>query len=526
MESLCLRHTELPHTSTLFSDYLYHFERVAAFYDLAPFAPASFRSAARRLDDYPAERRRALVEALREQNDDAAALEKLARPDTVVVATGQQVGLFGGPSYTVYKALTAIRLARWLTDQGTPAVPVFWLASEDHDFAEVNHSWVYGPSHEPVRIYAGASSGDGGPVGSVPVPYGIVDDLRRTLSGFAFADDVTALAGETYVAGRSFAEAFRALMGKLLPGYGLLYLDPLRPAMRELAAPMLRRALESSSELVAKVIERNRALEDAGYHAQVHVEPESSLLFLLAGSRRLPLRRDEDGYRAGTQRVSREQLAERAAQLSPNALLRPVVQDYMLPVAATVVGPGEAAYFAQSQVLYHSLLGRMPVIAPRAGFTLLDSRAERLLLRYGLDLDHFFNGQEAVLDHIASRLVPPGMNRSLSDSLAAVRQQLDRLRVDLSTFDSTLVAAFEKSRRKIVYQFEKLERKAAREALRRDERARSEATFLNGLIYPEKHLQERLYSILPFLAKHGFDIVGRIYENIAVDGADHQILVL
>ncbi len=198
----------------------------------------------------------------------------------------------------------------------------------------------------------------------------------------------------------------------------------------------------------------------------------------------------------------------------------------MLPVAATVVGPGETAYFAQSQVLYHSLLGRMPVVAPRAGFTLLDSRAERLLLRYGLDLDHFFNGQEAVLDHIASRLVPPGMNRSLSDSLAAVRQQLDRLRVDLSIFDSTLVAALEKSRRKIVYQFEKLERKAAREALRRDERARSEAAFLNGLIYPEKHLQERLYSILPFLAKHGFDIVGRIYENIAVDGADHQILVL
>ncbi len=526
MESLCLRHTELLRTSALFSDYLYHFERVAGFYDLAPFTLANFRSAARHLDGYPAERRRALVEALREQNSDAAALDTLARPGTVVVATGQQVGLLGGPAYTIYKALTAIRLARWLTDQGTSAVPVFWLASEDHDFAEVNHSWVFGPSHEPVRIDAGASSGDGGPAGDVPVPSGIVDELQRTLSGFAFADEVTALAGEAYVAGGSFAGAFRALMGKLLPGYGLLYLDPLRPAVRELAAPMLRRALESSSGLVSEVIERNRALEDAGYHAQVHVEPESTLLFLLDGNRRLPLRRDEGGYRAGTQHFSREELAERAVQLSPNALLRPVVQDYMLPVAATVVGPGETAYFAQSQVLYRSLLGRMPVVTPRAGFTLLDSRAERLLLRYGLDFDHFFRGQEAVLDHIASRLVPPGINRSLSDASAAVRQQLDRLHADLSAFDSTLAAALEKSRRKVVYQFEKLERKAAREALRRDERARSEAAFLNGLIYPEKHLQERLYSILPFLAKHGFDIIGRIYENMAVDGADHRILVL
>jgi bacillithiol synthase len=525
MESRCLRHTELPHTSRLFEDYLYHFDKVAGFYEYSPHKPSSFREAMDRLD-FPEQRRAALVSALREQNGDHPTLGRLAHPGTVVVVTGQQVGLYSGPAYTIYKALTAVKLAARLTERGTPAVPVFWLATEDHDFAEVNHCWVFDSSHRPVRLEARSAGRTEGPVGDVVISSELTGELRQALSGFAFGDDVAALVEQTYTDGRSFGAAFRELLRRLLEKFGLLYLDPMQPAVRELAAPVLRRALETASDLVPMVLERNSALAEAGYHAQVHVEPDSSLLFLLEGSRRLALRRTEDGYIAGTLRLSANELADRAESLSPNALLRPVVQDYLLPVAASVVGPAELAYLAQSQVLYRALLGRMPVVVPRAGFTLLDSRSDRLISRYGLAFGDFYHGEAALRERIASRLVPPGLSRCLWEASAATEKHIERLRAELVGFDPTLAAALDTSRRKIVHQFTKLERKVARESLRRDERASEEAAYVYGLVCPEKHLQERLYSILPFLAKHGLELLDAIYDNVQLDCPDHQVLVV
>src|SRR5579884_2804763 len=159
MEPSCIRHTELPGTSRLFADFSYHFDRVARFYRYNPHDPDSLRAAAGAIN-YPADRRAAMVHALAGQNGDSPALARLAEPGTVGVVTGQQVGLFGGPAYTIYKALTAVRLAAQLTREGIPAVPLFWLPTEDHDFAEVNHTYVFGPEHRPILLSVdGASKG-------------------------------------------------------------------------------------------------------------------------------------------------------------------------------------------------------------------------------------------------------------------------------------------------------------------------------------------------------------------------------
>src|ERR1043166_7961029 len=151
MECTCIRHTKLPHTSKLFADFVYHFDRVERFYSYSPFDPAAYHASASHID-FSAERRAALVEALRAQNGESEPLDRLAQPGTVAVVTGQQVGLFSGPAYTIYKALTAARLASELTARGIQAVPVFWLATEDHDFAEVNHAWVFDASRTPVQV--------------------------------------------------------------------------------------------------------------------------------------------------------------------------------------------------------------------------------------------------------------------------------------------------------------------------------------------------------------------------------------
>ena len=253
MDCTCIRYTDLPHTSKLFTDFSYHPDRVQSFYPHAAAGAAGYESIAREMQ-FPADRRAALVAALRAQNGDSPALEQLAREGTVAVVTGQQVGLFSGPAYTIYKALTAVKLARTLADRGIPAVPVFWLATEDHDFAEVNHCWVFDAEHHPIKLEKAHSPSTNQPVGQFVLSAPPVAELRAALAGFPDGDEISTLVEETYPPGRTMGEAFSALLKRLLGQYGLLHVDPMAPAMRELAAPALRSALAAAPDLTAAVL--------------------------------------------------------------------------------------------------------------------------------------------------------------------------------------------------------------------------------------------------------------------------------
>jgi bacillithiol biosynthesis cysteine-adding enzyme BshC len=502
MEPACLRHTDLPQTSRLFSDFLYHYHRVERFYTVPPTT------------GYPEDRRPALIEALQQQNSNESALQRMSQPRSVAVVTGQQVGLFSGPAYTIYKALTAAKLARQLSANGRPAVPVFWLATEDHDFAEVNHCWVFDSNNQPHRLHIEAEDG-GRPVGTIPVQDWPLDQLRRAFSEFPFGQEVCNLVEQTHRPGATMGESFRKLLERLLAPYGFLFIDPMHPATRSLGSPMLRKAVETASELNAVLLKRNGELEAAGYHSQVHVDARTSLFFLIEEGLRKPIR--EVDY-------SKEELLQRAEDLSPNALLRPVVQDYMLPTAAYIGGPAELAYFAQSQVLYERLLGHMPRIVSRTAFTLLDNRTIKLLTRYSLHLRHFFHGLEPVRERIAAALVPAELNVRFERTAALTEEALDELNRVLTSFDPTLASALAKSRLKIRHQLTKIHAKTGREILRRDHRAAAEALYLFNGLFPEKHLQERFYTILPFLAQHGLEFVDRLFENVQMDCPDHVLL--
>lgn len=524
IESACLRHTEIPHTSRLFSDFQYHFDRVARFYAGQPGA-LSYANAARQIQ-FPAERRSELVAALRSKNGESASLSLLARPETVAVVTGQQVGLFAGPAYTIYKALTAAHLAAQLNDQGIPAVPLFWLPTEDHDFAEVNHTYVFGADQRPVLLSVDGPVKGEQPVGAIPVNSPPVDRLQEAIAAFPYGEEVLAMVREAYQPGTTFGAAFQALLQGLLAKYGFLFVDPLDAVVRRLAAPVLREAVRQDDQLHRKLLERNRELETAGYHAQVHVEPKTSLVFLLEGGRRIALRRQNGDYLSKERHYTAQELMDRAENLSPNAVLRPVVQDYVLPTVAYVGGPAELAYLAQSQVLYGDLIRRMPITLARSGFTLLDARTSKLMKRYGLALPVFFHGEDHVREAIAQNLVPVSLAREFAEIRESTAGSLQRLRDHLVAFDETLASAAGKSRAKILYQLSKIEHKTARETLNRNQRAAEEASYMSGLIYPEKHLQERLYSILPFLAKHGPGLIDTLYEHIHLDCPDHKVLVV
>ncbi len=522
MNCTCVRYTELPHTSKLFADFTYHPDRVRDFYPHIPSDPGVFQSIAREIK-LPAERRAALVSALRLQNGDSPALERLAQEDTVAVVTGQQVGLFSGPAYTIYKALSAVKLARLLQDQGISAVPIFWLATEDHDFAEVNHCWVFDAAHQPVKLQQPQAPSSGQPVGQYVLAAPPVAELRAALNGLPFGAEISAMVEEAYQPGRTMGQAFSLLLKRLLADYGLLHLDPMAPDIRALAAPAIRSALASAPDLSAAVLQRNRELEAAGYHAQVHLEDQTSFFFLLENGRRHTLRRFGRDYLLNGRRFSTEELMDRAAELSPNALLRPVVQDSMLPTIAYIGGPAELAYLAQSEVIYRAILGRMPAALHRAGFTLLDARSRKLMFRNNLTLADCAHGEDAVRERIAARLIPPAVSHTLAQTKTSIEHSLERLSHDLAGFDSSLAAALGKSRQKMLYQLGKMERKIGRETLARDARVVRDASYLSNLVYPHRRLQERFYSILPFLARHGTGIVGELYDCLNLECPDHQL---
>jgi bacillithiol biosynthesis cysteine-adding enzyme BshC len=524
MHCSCVRQSDLPSITRLFADVLYNPERTAPFYRHAIRDLDAFRASAGQIH-FSSEQRTALIRALQVENSPSPALERLAQPGTVAVVTGQQVGLFSGPSYTVYKVLHAVKTAAWLSENGIPAVPVFWLATEDHDFAEVNHAWVFNHDHRPEKLEMRRAV-SGQPVGGVTLLAPPVRELRTALHGFEFGEEVADLVEETYRPGNTMGNAFGELLRRLLAGFNVLQVDPMLPAFRELAAPTIRAAVEASPELTARLLDRNRELAEAGYHAQVHVEDHTSLVFLLENGKRLALRRHEGDFILNSRRFTAAELMDRAASLSPNALLRPVVQDAMLPTVAYIGGPAEIAYLAQSEAIYNTLLGRMPVAMPRTGFSILDARSVKLMDRYGLTLPDFFQGEEPLRERISAKLVPPRLIGAINDTASAIDTAVARLRGELAGFDPTLALALDRSAKKIQYQIGKIERKAGREALRRDERAARDAASLYGLVFPERHLQERLYSILPFLAKHGLDLIGHIYNAIELECSDHRLMVI
>lgn len=513
MESCCVRHTQIPGTSHLFSDFLYNFDRVSGFYSAYPLDQKTIQEAARSVR-FPQERRAAIATALKELNPASPLIEKLRQPDTAVVVTGQQVGLYGGPCYTIYKALSAIRCANDLNAAGLSAVPVFWVATEDHDFEEIDHTWVFNSKLQPQKLTARGNGRPQQPVGDIALTEIPQSRLREQLLHFPFKEEVLNAVEEAYQPGRSFGEAFRHLIRTLLGDHQILFIDPMAPAIRKIAAPFLREAALKADLLSRRVIERSRQLTDAGYHAQVHFEgKDASLFFHIKNGRRTSLKSQNPA-----------ELADQPESLSPNALLRPVLQDYLLPTAAMIGGPAEIAYLAQSAVLYDELLDRQPVALPRSSFTLFDSRAGKLMDRYHLSLPEILNHREAFQQKIAEKLVPNSVHEEFTLAEKQTQAALSRLEKTLQQFDPTLQSALQKSRRKISYQLEKTARKIARETLRRKQQEQSEIDYLSNSIYPHQHLQERFYSILPFLAQHGPALIDSIYENIHVSCPDHRVL--
>ncbi len=458
MHCTCVRQSDLPNTTRLFADVLYHPDKTAPFFQHPFRGLESFQAAARQIEFSGGAPRGADRRVTSAKSREPGAGTPGAA-GTVAVVTGQQVGLFSGPCYTIYKALHAVKLAAWLSDNGLPAVPVFWLATEDHDFAEVNHAWVFGADHQPHKMEMRRTSVEQ-PVGDVALAAPPVRELRAALHGLPFGEEVADLVEETYRAGNTMGKAFNELLRRILAQFDILYVDPMLPAFRALAAPALRSAVAAAPELTAGVLARNRELAEAGYHAQVHVEEQTSFVFLLENGKRLALRRN--GRRVRPQQPPLHQPGADGPRGVALAERHPAAGDSGFDAAhgraTSAVRPRSPTWRNRRRSIA-SLLGRMPVAMPRAGFTILDSRSAKLMERNQLSLGDFFHGETSLKERMASRLVPPALAGRMRESAATVESAVARMRAELTAFDPTLAQALDRSAKKINYQLAKMERK-------------------------------------------------------------------
>jgi bacillithiol synthase len=517
MESHCIPFREIPRTTKLFSSFLEDFARVSGFYAHPPTA-AGIDAAARevRLDS---SLRRSVVEVLREQNQRFAAggeldsvternLDRLAA-DAVAIVTGQQVGLFSGPAYTFYKALSAVRCAEETTRRGTDAVPIFWLATEDHDLAEVNHSF-WNTRNGLARYELPAKDADAGRhVGEVVLGDEVeplVATAAQTLEG-AYAEDVARVLRESYTRGETYGSAFGKLMARLFAGRGIIFIDPLDVRFHRLAAPVYLSALDDADSLREALLVRSKELAAAGFHDQVKVTHETTLLFCKVGGRREPLRSRDGKFFAGDSEFTRDQLAAAVQSapesFSPSALLRPVLQDTLLPTAAYFGGPAEVAYMAQSQVVYRKILGRMPAILPRVSVTIIEPPISRFLSHYGLDVRDLLAGPQHLRAKMEQKSLPAELSSRFDGSEAGIRAMIKAYEEPLGRLDSTLLEALHASERKMLHQIDQLRGKVARaENFRSGILDRKERILLDSL-YPSGGLQERTLCALPLLASIG-----------------------
>jgi bacillithiol synthase len=539
MDGATLPYTRVPKSSALYLDYLYHFDRVAPFFDKSPFDISSYRAVADSVQGLDAARGQ-VSEILARQNrgfesGDATfeSIRRLAKPGTLAVVTGQQVGLLSGPAFTLYKALTAVRLARWLSEQGLPTVPVFWLATEDHDLEEVAQVAILDEEYNLVAFRdPGERPAPHSSVGYVRLTQEIrstLDRLEALLPPAESRDHMLRDLRAAFVPGATWGHAFGRLMARLFGRWGVVLVDSLDEDIHRLTAHVYRHALVESPTIHNSLQRRSRDLVRTGYHEQVHVAEDSTLVFWARDGNRRPLHRRDGGFVLdGHEKVLPEQirlaLENQPLTFSPSALLRPIVQDVLLPTVAYVAGPSELAYHGQTQVLYPFFGRPQPVIFPRAGFTLVDHRIQRLLDKYRLAVEDVWRGEEHLRRKIAAAGFAEGWSERLDQSERDLTALLERLRGDIQTLDPTLLDTLNHAEEKMKYQVERLRGKISHAALQRSEVLLRHAQSLMRFLMPNRDLQEREVSGVYFLARAGYDLLDRILAQIRIDSCDHQIM--
>lgn len=490
--------------------------------------------------------RNLLCDALEEINKNFNAGEKtleniklLRETDAVAVVSGQQAGLFSGPLYTIYKALSAVKLTECLRGRGFKTVPVFWIAEEDHDFDEIKKTSVLDKQGKLAEIEnAPGELPEKLPVGFIKLDETAsetIENLFKTLPRTEFSDHIKNSLSQSYQSGESYGTSFAKFLARILDKYGIIFMTPLDKNLKKLCSPVFSEAIEKSDEITARLLKRSSELEAAKYHAQVLVEENSFPLFWInEKGERKSLRRDLRSGKIKAQNskaeFTKEELIRIAGgepqNLSPNALLRPVVQDYLLPTVLYFGGSAEIAYFAQTAVIYEILNRPVTPIRHRASFTIIEPKHRRTMKKYDLQFSDLFKGKQEILAKIVEKFLNNVTAREFAEVEEIINTQLNRLDQHLSESEPTLSENLANRRRKIIWHIGALRKKYHRAEIFKNEVARRRIETLFTALLPQNGLQERTLNVITFLNLYGANFIDWIYEAIDLDDREHQMIYL
>ena len=540
-----------PWIRRLAADYAYDYPRLAEFFAGNPADAGAWAQAIARTQRYE-RAREAVADVVQAQQrrrgappEALSAAAQLRQPDTVAIVTGQQAGLFGGPLFTLLKAVTAIQLARRVrTEHRVPAVAVFWIDSEDHDWDEVKTVGVFDTNLTPEHISLGDPPGAyEGPVARVTLDESVTAALAALDAALPHTEFTPALLDTLrtiYRPGAGMAEAFGQWLETVLGPQGLIVYDAADPAAKPLVTDVFTHEVEHAGETSRLAADAGNALQERGYHAQVTPHEGGVALFHLDGGRE-PIRRlapsehqrvegQDDRFQWGEERATRAELLARVKQapheFSPNVLLRPLMQDTLFPTVCYVAGPNELAYLGQLGGVYEAFGVPRPLTYQRGSATLLDSNAMRFLVKHDLPLESLRAQDEAALNQLLEAQLPPTVERSFEDASRAVEERMEALTAAVSQIDTTLEGAARSTLGRMQDDLKRLHTKIIQASKRKDETLRRQFMHARAQAFPGGQPQEREIGFVYFLNKYGPGLVDRLSDEMSFEMGAHWVITI
>lgn len=529
-----------PWIRRLASDYAFAYANVSPFFAGDPATPAAWADTIARSQSYvrqPAEIARILAAQQEQRGAPPAArasAARLADPATRVVITGQQAGVFGGPLFTLLKALTAMKLAAKVErEHKVPVVPVFWIDAEDHDWPEVSGCTVLDAELAPVAIRVADLEGSGQlPIARLQLTAAgtaAVDELEAALPDSEFKTSIIESLRRAYAPGVGMATAFGTWIEEVLGPHGLVVYDSSDAAAKVLARDVFVKEVSEPGTTARIAAKAGDALVAKGYHAQATLADGTVSLFHL-NSERLPVQVDGDQAFIGERALTRAELIEEARtnpeHFSPNVLLRPIVQDTVFPTICYVAGPNELAYLGQLKDVYAHFGVPMPLMYQRATATLADSATVRFLKKYELPLTALRAQDEAALNQLLESQLPPSVEQSLAAASAAIAERMAAVAAAVPQIDPTLEGTVKSTLGKLEHEVQSLHNKVIQAAKRRDETLRRQFQRAQALTFPQGHPQEREVGFVWFLNRYGPALVDRLIDELPLEMGHHWVLTI
>lgn len=536
--------SDLPGHQNIFLDYIHEYDNVKNFY------PKNFRN----IDDYilhfeelvnhPKAHRKVLSNIIKKQYEGYKSckitqhnIDLLSDSKTISIVTGQQLGIFGGPLYTFYKTITAIKLANSLKEKfdNYNFIPVFWMEGDDHDFEEIS-SVIIPDKTNTLKQFGYTLKEDENPNPSVAnIELGdeieiIKGKLRENILETEFTNELFKILSDCYNEKETISSSFRKLLFHFFDEFGLVIFNPSEKAVKEIVKPIFLKEINSYKLHAQKSVELSAELEDI-YHAQVKVKP-INLFMLENDNRRLIEPAGENEFRLKDKRkhISKEELLQKIESepelFSPNVLLRPICQDFLFPTGCYIAGPSEISYFAQVIPFYDFFEIPSPIVYPRSSATILESNVSKKLQKLGLNIEQIFWDHKSLNALVLNKNADYNIEHFFEELKESISGKIESAVPNIINIDATLQEVINKSQQRIMHTLDTFEDKITKAREKKYDTILNQMNSVSSIIYPNEKLQEREINFIYFTNKYGLDFVKWVFNQITINKFEHQIIEL